>query len=145
VIEEFVLNINNLKPLVKGDGPIVVVDDDPAQIDLIQIFYEKSNRKNPLICMKTGEEFLSYCHQVLQANAIMPELVLLDINMPKMSGFDVLKKLRSISEFAEIPFILMFSSSDSDRDKEQAKNLKANAYFSKPVKSSDYVKFFDSI
>jgi len=145
VNEEFVLNINNLKPLVKGDGPIIVVDDDPAQIDLIQIFYEKSSRKNTLICMKTGEEFLNYCQRVLLREVNMPELVLLDINMPKMSGFDVLKKLRAINEFAEIPFILMFSSSDSDRDKEQAKSLKANAYFSKPVKSSDYVKFFDSI
>ena len=75
----------------------------------------------------------------------MPELVLLDINMPRKNGFDVLEIVRNSKELKEVPVIMMFTSSDSEVDKEKARALQANAFMSKPVGVKDYIRFFKSV
>lgn len=142
---DFLIDLDNVKNFIKGDGPIVVVDDDEIQILLVQTCYKKSNRKNELICLNSGDRFLNYINSVQSNNSQVPELVLLDINMPKTNGFDVLEKVRSIENFKDIPIIMMLTTSDSEKDRIKSKELKANAYFSKPVNASSYINFFQEI
>lgn len=142
---DFIISLDNIKPFVKGTGPIIVVDDDQLQIQLVETFYKKSKRENELICLLSGKALLEYCTKVLINETKMPEVILLDINMPQLDGFEVLKEIRGMKDFKQTPIIIMFTCSDSDRDKEMAKSLNANAYYSKPNSGSDYINFFKAI
>ena len=141
----FVIDLGNIKKFTKGTGPIVVVDDDEAQIVLIQHCYTKSQRKNELICIFGGDDFMHFLFKVDRGEIQMPEVVLVDINMPKKNGFDVLSEVRSIEKFKKVPIIIMFTASDLDSDKEKAQDLQANAFLSKPSSVQDYIKFFQEI
>ena len=143
--DDFEIDVEHMKRYVYGDGPIIVVDDDRAQLMLVSTCYKKCNRKNELICLQSGEEFLQLIENTKEDSSSMPELVLLDINMPKLSGFDVLKRIRNLDDFKEVPVIVMFTTSDSEQDKERAKELHANAYLSKPAGISKYIQFFQSV
>jgi two-component system response regulator len=142
---EFLIDLENVKPYVEGKGPIVVVDDDEAQILLIETCYKKSNKENELVCLQSGEEFLLHLENVSSGKSRVPELVLLDINMPKISGFEVLEKVRSLNQFENVPIIMMLTTSESEKDKLKAQELKANAYFSKPYDAKSYIDFFRRI
>ncbi len=141
----FVIDVNNMQPFTRGDGPIVVVDDDDALILLVKSCYRKSGRTNKLICITESDAFLSYVQDIREKKNEMPEVVLLDINMPKKSGFDILEEIRQIKDFEKVPVIVMFTASDSEADMEKAKKLLANAFFSKPNRIEDYIKFFQQI
>lgn len=143
--DAFDIDLKAMKRFTHGKGPIVIVDDDESQILLVKTCYKMSQRQNELICLLSGDEFLEYTDKVISGDKEMPEVVLLDINMPKKDGFEVLKKIRSIQSFKEIPVIIMFTTSSAERDKKKAIDLKANAFFSKPSRISDYVTFFASI
>lgn len=141
----FSIDLDNVNKYIKGNGPIVVVDDDDVQLLLVQTCYKKSKRFNELICLTSGEDFLEYISRVNTNSEQTPELVLLDINMPKTDGFEVLEKVRSMESFKDIPIIMMLTTSDSDSDREKSYALKANAYFSKPENAKSYINFFQNI
>ena len=140
-----VVDLDHMETFTKGDGPIIVVDDDPAQITIVETCYKKAGRANELICVPGGEDFLTLIEEVKRNQKPMPELVLLDINMPRKNGFDVLEIVRNSKELKEVPVIMMFTSSDSEVDKEKARALQANAFMSKPVGVKDYIRFFKSV
>lgn len=131
--DSFVIDPNAPKPFTQGNGTIVIVDDDPGQLQLLTYIYQKTERSNPLICLQSGNDLINYIEKVRDNIVGMPEVILLDINMPDLSGFDVLKKLRATEEFKKHPPIIMFTSSESMSDIIKAKNLKADAYCTKPV------------
>ena len=137
----FVLDLNHMESFTQGDGPIVVVDDDPAQIIIFEECYEESGRKNELICVLGGDEFLTLAEEIRHKRKAMPELVLLDVNMPKKNGFEVLKAIRGAEELREMP-VIMFTSSDSEVDQERSRELRADGFMSKPTSVVDYVRFF---
>ena len=141
----FVIDVTDMKPLIKNTNPVVVIDDDVFQISLVKECYKLSARKNELICFDNGEDFIDYCNQVEEGKALMPELVLLDINMPKLNGFDILNYLKKKDNFASMPIVVMFTASDSDQDKAKAKLFKADAYMPKPYSIQEYVKFFEHL
>lgn len=144
-IEEFIIDLDSMQKFTKGSGPIVVVDDDPSQLFIVKECYEKSERDNKLILLESSEDFLSLVNDFLTGAEPIPELVLLDINMNKISGFDLLKMIRESEGFRKVPIIVVFSSSDSWKDKEKARIYGANGFFSKPTHVSDYIKFFQMI
>lgn len=142
---QFVIDITDMNPIIKTQNPIVVIDDDIFQISLVKECYKMSERENELICFENGEDFIDYCRQVEEGIAPMPEVVLLDINMPKLNGFDILNYLKKRANFSDLPVVVMFTASDSDQDKAKAKLFKADAYMSKPYSIQDYVKFFEHL
>jgi CheY-like chemotaxis protein len=75
----------------------------------------------------------------------MPAIVLLDINMPGLNGFEVLRSIRSRSEFEKLPVIVMLSGSENSRDAETALSLGANRFCTKPYDINAYTAFFDSL
>jgi CheY-like chemotaxis protein len=75
----------------------------------------------------------------------MPAVVLLDINMPGLDGFEVLQRIREREAFAQLPVIMMLTNSDNPRDIERAAELGANGFQTKPATMKEYVRFFDSL
>ncbi len=143
--DHFEVDAENVKIKVVGNGPIVVVDDDPLQHEIIQVCYQKAHRDEPLILLYSGEELLKLLDEVRAGEKVVPSLVLLDINMPSLNGHDVLKKIRSCDDFKTIPVIVMLTASNFSKDKEEAFKNGADGYFSKPTDVNKYISFFRDI
>lgn len=130
---------------IKNKNEIVLVDDDKDETFLLEQFYRMSDLENKLISFQSGKEFLDYMEKVRSDQADMPALVLLDIRMPGMSGFDVLETLRKDEDFVEDPTILMFSNSNAPSDIKKAMELGANGYQTKLSNMQSYISFLNSL
>lgn len=117
---------------------VLIADDNPADIDLITLAFEESGKTVEFLIAANGAQAIE---QLRQAS---PSLVLLDINMPRVDGFEVLKYLRGQPHLINTRVIIM-SSSMAPQDKDQAMNLGANAYWVKPSRFEDTVRFIGSL
>lgn len=129
----------------RASGPIVMVDDEELDIEAAQRGLQKSELENEFLSFNDGQPFLDYLEEVKAGKSGYPALVLLDINMPLMSGFEVLTIVRSEAEFAEIPIVSMLTSSTHDADQERALEVGANDYLIKPSNYNDYTEFFNAL
>lgn len=107
---------------------IIVVDDDEDDRDLFAEALESLNLKTELVQFKNGQELLDYLQEV---DASIATLVFLDLNMPIISGMEVLKQLRKTFKVNEI-FVTIYSTSSSKKDVENAYCYGANGYLRKP-------------
>ena len=130
---------------IKNENEIVLVDDDKDETFLLEQFYRMSDLKNKLISFQSGKEFLDYMEKVREHQADMPALVLLDVRMPGLSGFDVLENLRNDEDFVEDPAVLMFSNSNAPSDIKKAMELGANGYQTKLSNMQSYISFLNSL
>lgn len=105
---------------LRGDGPLVMVDDDTIDIMLFEHCHKRSGLNHAFVAYTSGEEFLHQLHLARDGDESLPALVLLDINMPGMNGFEVMEAMRGEESFREVPVALFFSNSDSPRDRERA-------------------------
>ena len=114
---------------------ILLVDDSKADVYLFQEAFRAVQSLHELDIARDGEQALQYLHAAA-ANQFSPALILLDLNLPKMNGFAVLRAIRADSNLRAIPVIVLSSSSE-DRQVRQAYELGANAYVVKPM--NDFV------
>lgn len=130
-----------------GDGtvPIVMVDDEQLDFQLVKLFHKRSCLSNPLLHFFNGAEFLAYLESSKEGAVPLPAVVLMDINMPNMNGFEVIEKIRCDEHFMSTPFIMMLTSSDDPRDRERADTAGANGYLVKPFNPNFYLDFFNSL
>lgn len=133
------------KVKIYGDGPIMVIDDDKDFLALITEVFEESVVANPLVLSSSGSEGIQYLEESLKGEKPKPVLVLLDINMPGMDGFQTLKKIRAIQEFKQIPVVTMLSSSDDERDITKSKEHGADDYKVKPFGFDEFVALINSL
>lgn len=133
------------QPFVNNSGPILVVDDDQDQKMLLERVYRKSNKSNQLGFLFNGKAFLDFLEKVKVGSEAMPSVVLLDINMPGLSGLEVLELVRAQNDFQDVPPILVFTSSDSPVEQQRAEQLGADGFFTKPMEVTEYLHFFNSI
>lgn len=119
-------------------SPILLVEDRAIDLDLTRRAFAKRRLLNPIQVAHDGEEALSYFER-WEKGEPMPVFILLDLRLPKISGLEVLKQLKSHSEFASIPVIVLTTSAE-DRDIEEAYKLGCNSYIVKPV---EFEKFMD--
>lgn len=122
---------------------ILLVEDDPNDAFLIQRAFRHANAANSIQHAINGEEAVSY---LLGSGKYgdrhthpLPILVLLDLKMPRMSGFEVLEWLRKQTQFSALPVIVLTASAHS-RDIELAYKLGANSYLVKPVNDQSMVE-----
>lgn len=124
--------------------PILVVDDDVAERAILKAVLEESNLRNEIIFIADGRAAIDYLESTLDGKNPIPGLALLDINMPGLSGFDVLSHLRARDEFRELPVVVMISSSDAKEDKTRAGELGANAFLPKQSGFADFVNLVNN-
>lgn len=123
--------------------PIVLVEDNPMDLDLTQRAFMKRNILNPVIVARDGEEALLKI-QGLCNSTEKPLMVLLDLKLPKKDGFDVLAVIKKDPQLHSTPVIVLTSSSDSG-DIKKAYDLGANSYIIKPVDYSIFVNVASQI
>ncbi|MBS1701078.1 MAG: response regulator [Armatimonadetes bacterium] len=110
---------------------ILLVEDNPGDVDLARETMEESVIPITLIVAKDGVEAMNYLNKVGLAGDRMPDLVLLDLNLPKMDGRAVLEAMRSNEMLLLLPVIVL-TSSDAERDIAESYKRGANCYVKKP-------------
>ena len=120
--------------------PIMIVEDNPMDLDLTQRAFKKHEILNPVIIARDGVEAVERL-DTLKAGMDLPVMVLLDLKLPKKDGFEVLTKIKTNSFLSSIPVIVLTSSTDSG-DIKRAYHAGANSYLIKPV---DFSMFIDLV
>jgi len=124
---------------------ILLVEDEEADVDIILHSLKSSKFLNNLNCVMDGEEAMDYLYQRGDhSSAIRPDLILLDLNLPRKSGREVLEEVKSDPDLKRIPVVVMTSSS-SEEDIVQSYNAHANCYIRKPVNLQEIEKVVKSI
>jgi CheY-like chemotaxis protein len=124
---------------------VVIVDDSDAEIALARECFRASTLASRWRSFTNGIDFLAHLRDVKAGTALMPALVLLDINMPEKNGFEVLREVRADPFFRTTPTVIMLTNSESLKDRERARTLGADAFRVKPSSVDEYVKLFDSL
>ncbi len=118
--------------------PILLVEDNPMDVDLTLRAFKRGHLVNPIEVARDGEEALAWIPR-WEAGELLPLVILLDINLPRLDGLEVLRQLREHPVSQALPVVVMTSSSE-DRDIQAAYRLHANSYIIKPV---DFDKFME--
>ncbi len=122
------------------DINILLVEDNRGDVVLIKESFKEISLGFCLNVVEDGEEAISYIEKKGKyAEAETPDLIILDLKLPKKDGFDVLREIRENSEVRNIPVIIL-SSSDLERDIELAYKLKANFYITKGFGVENYIE-----
>jgi CheY-like chemotaxis protein len=115
--------------------PVLAAEDEESDRFILQRAFERSGLNHPLILVRDGREALDYLSGdgafADRALHPLPRLVILDLKMPRLSGFDVLAWLVARPDFKDLPAVVLSSSSD-DADIQKARQLGARDYFVKP-------------
>ena len=118
---------------------ILLVEDDPADQKLIKMSLSKEKIINEIHIANNGEEAMEYLQRSKDGDneTPMPDLILLDLNMPRMDGKEFLKLMRSDDELGSIPVVVL-TTSDSDKDILESYKLQAAGYIKKPVSLQEF-------
>jgi CheY-like chemotaxis protein len=128
--------------LLKWSRPveILLVDDNPADVALTQEAFLENKLCNNLNVVNDGVEAMDYLRKRGQyASAPTPDIILLDLNMPRKDGREVLAEIKADDELKYIPVVIMTVSKD-DKDILESYRLHANCYVKKPVKFAEFAE-----
>src|SRR5258708_22725447 len=126
---------------------ILVIDDDPNNVELIVSALAREDFPHETIVAHDGADALDYlCGRGTHAgrNGLPPDLVLLDLKMPRVDGFEFLRELRAEDAFKLLP-VVVFSSSEDEGDRLKSYQLGANAYAVKPVEYEEFLRAIHAI
>ncbi len=124
---------------------ILVVDDNPGDVRLTREALKEAQVSHDLTVVQDGIEALSWLKKEgPHADAPRPDLILLDLNLPKKSGRDVLTVIKQDASLRRIP-VLVLTTSNADEDLLRSYELHANAYIEKPLDMDHFVKVFKAI
>ena len=123
---------------------ILLVEDNPNDIELTLRAFEKCNVKSEIVVARDGEQAIQYLfttgpHADRDPN-VMPEMVLLDMKLPKIDGLGVLRRMRADKRTKRLPVVVLTSSKE-EKDIVSSYDLGANSFIRKPV---DFVQFIDA-
>jgi len=122
--------------------PILLVEDNPDEAALTLRALKKCNIPNPVVVVKDGVEALDYLfHTGAYAGQEVsrPRFVLLDLNLPRLDGLEVLRRLRSDAANASLPVVILSSSREA-RDVQSGYRLGCNSYIQKPLDFDEFVE-----
>ena len=134
------LDITRVKPI-----EILLAEDNPGDARLTVEGFKDAKVKNNITVVEDGQETLAYLrHEGPYANAAVPDLILLDLNMPKKDGREVLAEIKADEKLRHIP-VLVFTVSSADKDIIAAYNLQANAFITKPIDLDEFLTVVKSL
>jgi chemotaxis family two-component system response regulator Rcp1 len=124
---------------------ILIIEDNEGDLLLITEALEESKKNNTITIIKDGLDAINFLKKTGKyINERSPDLILLDINLPKMNGQEVLRSIKANDNLKGIP-VIIFSTSSSERDIFESYNNHANCYITKPVDVVDFLKVIASI
>ena len=124
---------------------ILLVEDNPGDVMLVEEVLSDSKVRNRLHVVSDGEQAMEFVRrQGKHAGAPRPDLILLDLNLPKKSGREVLREVKTHPDLKSIPVVVL-TSSKSDDDVVKSYELHANAYILKPVDFHQFMKIMRAI
>ncbi|MHC4995085.1 MAG: response regulator [Planctomycetota bacterium] len=117
---------------------ILLVEDDPDHADLIQLGFEATALDSLFTHVEDGEQALAYLKgQPPHTDRPTPDLILLDLNLPKLTGHEVLAEIRSDEKLRTIPVVVL-TTSNAASDRSLAYNHHANSYIVKPLEPEGF-------
>ena len=124
---------------------ILLVEDNLADTVLIQESLLESKLNLDIDAVVDGEKAMEYLYERLENdNEKLPDLIILDLNMPRKDGREVLKEIKEHEELCLIPVVIM-TTSENEEDVKFAYKNHANSYISKPVEMDEFTKIVSSI
>jgi len=124
---------------------ILLVEDNPGDVRLTIEALKETKVMNNLSVVVDGEEAMDYLKQRGQhADATKPDLILLDLNLPKKSGREVLEEIKQDEELQTIPVVVL-TVSQAERDIVKSYQLHANCYINKPIDLDQFVEVIKAI
>lgn len=124
---------------------ILMVEDNPGDIELSKVALKNGKLVNDLHVVEDGEAALDYLYQRgAYKDVVRPDIILLDLNLPKINGREVLKTIKEDENLSIIPVIVLSSSEDA-ADIKESYSLNANSFVTKPVRVEDFVTVVSSI
>ncbi len=124
---------------------IMLVEDNPDDVDLTLRAFKKGNILNEVVVARDGVEALDYLFgtgaHAGRDTSTMPAVIMLDLKLPKIDGFEVLRRLRADERTKFLPVVVL-TSSEEEQDLMNGYALGANSYIRKPV---DFVQFIEAV
>jgi chemotaxis family two-component system response regulator Rcp1 len=134
------MNLSESKPI-----EILLVEDSPSDATLTIEALQRGKVANKLNLVEDGEAAIAYLRrQGKYSKATRPDLIMLDLNLPKKDGREVLQEIKNDPDLKIIPIIVLTTSS-SDKDVLQSYRLNANCYITKPVDFAHFIEVVKSI
>ena len=128
-----------------GSIEILLVEDNPGDVRLTLEAFKDGKMHNDVHVVEDGEEAMAFLRrQGRHTGAPRPGLIMLDLNLPKMDGREVLREIKADVELRSIPVVVL-TTSQAEKDIIQSYNLNANCYISKPVDFDQFLNVVRSI
>ncbi|MEV0587469.1 response regulator [Nonomuraea sp. NPDC050310] len=119
---------------------VLLVEDDPGDVLLTQEAFELNKVRNHLHVVSDGEEAMEFLHRRGDyAGAVRPDLILLDLNLPRKGGLEVLAEVKADLNLRSIPVVVL-TTSEAEEDIVRSYQLHANAYVTKPVDFEQFIR-----
>jgi len=118
---------------------VLMADDDEDDCLLARNAFEACGAPGAFACVEDGVALLNYL-----SRSPLPALILLDINMPRMNGFEALKEIKSMQAFQDIPVVVVTTSGE-EKDMANSSNLGADSFFTKPSGFNDWINMMKAL
>ena len=129
-----------IAPMIK----IMLVDDNEADIELTKSTLEEGKIRMDIVTACDGQDALDQLEAALSRSQALPDLILLDLNMPRLDGRGFLSAMRQREELKAIPVVVL-TSSDAEQDIVKSYKLGANCYVNKPVGLDEFQKIVRTV
>lgn len=130
--------------MIREDHLILLVEDNPDDVELTRRAFQKSNIVNQMVVARDGQEALDLLFatgpHAGREEALKPDIILLDLKLPKIPGLEVLRRMRANAKTRRLPVIIL-TTSNEEKDVVGSYDLGANSYVRKPV---DFVQFVEA-
>ena len=124
---------------------ILLVEDNKGDVGLIEEVFEEAKIRNHLHIAEDGEEAILFLHgEGKFSGSPHPDIILLDLNLPKKDGREVLREIKEDNSLKNIPVVIL-TTSGAEKDILRAYDLHANAYVTKPLDFDQFIKVVQSI
>jgi len=137
------MNMSPTMPIDSSINPILLVEDRATDIDLTRRALTRRHLLNPIQEARDGEEAIAYMSR-WDEGEMLPVVILLDLKLPKVSGLEVLRQLKSHPIYSSIPVVVLTTSAE-DHDIQKAYQLGCNSYIVKPVQFDKFMEVAEKI
>ncbi len=123
---------------------ILLIEDNPADVLLTIEAFKECKGEHTIFSLSDGVAAIEHINTIIREQQKMPDLILLDLNLPKKDGRQVLKEIKTKAELQSTPVIIL-STSKNEKDVSETYKLNANCYIIKPVELESFIKIIEGI